>query len=69
VKHETLGQTTSYWVGQDKQGRYKIGVSWQRAQSNLRTRPEWTNARGAARDSCSSMYKMYIVVFNVGRKG
>jgi hypothetical protein len=60
VKHESLGQITSCWVGQDKQDRYKIGVNWQRAQSNLRKRPGWTYSRGAARDSRSSMYKMYI---------
>ncbi len=60
MKYESLGQITSCWVGQDKQGRYSIEESWQRAQSNLTTRPEWTYSRGTARDSCSSMYKMYI---------
>ncbi len=30
--------------------------SRQEAQSNLRTRPEWTYSRGASRNSCSSMY-------------
>jgi hypothetical protein len=27
VKYESLGQTTSYWVGQNKQAVYKICVS------------------------------------------
>ncbi len=72
VKHESLGQITSCWVGQDKQDRNKIGVNWQRAQSNLRKRPGWTYSRGAARDSHSSMYKMYIdydVVIHLERRG
>ncbi len=60
MKYESLGQITNCWVGQDKQGRYKIGLSWQRAQSNPRTRPGWTYCRGAARDSRSSMYKLHI---------
>jgi hypothetical protein len=60
VKHESLGQITSCWVGQDKQGRNYMEVSRQRAQFNTKTRPEWTYLRGAARDSCSSMYKVYI---------
>jgi hypothetical protein len=57
VKYESLGQITICWVGQDKQGRYNIEESRQRAQSIPRTRP---NSRGAARDSHSGMYKMYI---------
>jgi hypothetical protein len=60
VKYESLGRIPSCWVGQDKQGGYKIGVNWQRAQSNPRTRPRWTYSLGAARESCSSMYKLYI---------
>jgi hypothetical protein len=62
VKYESLGRTKSCWVGQDKQGGHKIGVSWERAQSNLRTRPGWTDSRGAAGDRHSSMYKMYIEI-------
>ncbi len=61
-KYESLGQTTSCWVGQNKQGGYEIGESWERAQSKLRTRPGWTYSRGAARDSRSIMYKMYIEI-------
>jgi hypothetical protein len=38
VKYESLGQITSCWVGQDKQGRYNIEESWQRAQSTPRMR-------------------------------
>ncbi len=57
-----VGQITSWWVGQDKQGGYKIGASWPMVQSNPRTRPGWTYSRGAARDSRSSMYKMYIEI-------
>ncbi len=36
VKYESLGQITSCWVGQDKQGRYNMEESWQEAQSNPR---------------------------------
>jgi hypothetical protein len=54
VKYESLGQTTSCWVGQDKQGGYEKGVSWERYFSYLRTRPGWTHWQGAARDSRSS---------------
>jgi hypothetical protein len=46
-------------------------VSWQRAQSNPRTRPGWTYLRGAARDSGSSMYKLnidYDVVIHLEKK-
>jgi hypothetical protein len=42
VKYEWLGQTTSCWVGQDKQVGHKISVSNEWAQSNPRTRPGWT---------------------------
>jgi hypothetical protein len=62
VKYESLGQITSCRVGQDKQVGYKMGVSWQGAQSNLRTRPGWTYLLGAAGNSRSSMYKMYIEI-------
>jgi hypothetical protein len=58
VKYELLGRITSCWVGQDKQGRYNMEGSWQEAQSNPRTRPEWTYLRGASRDSHPSMYKV-----------
>jgi hypothetical protein len=47
-------------MGQDKQGRYNMGGSWQEAQSNPRMGPEWTYSRGASRGSRSSMYKVYI---------
>ncbi len=57
MKYESLGQTTSCWVDQDKQVGHKISVSKERAQSNSRTRPGWTYLRGAARNSRSSMYK------------
>jgi hypothetical protein len=59
VKYESLGQI-SCWVGQDKQGGYNIEESRGRAQPIPRTRPEWTYSRRTARDSRSSMYKMYI---------
>jgi hypothetical protein len=68
---KSLGPITSCWVGQNKQGGYKIGVIWQRAQSNPRMRPGWTYSQGAARDSHSSMYKMYIdydVVIHLEKK-
>jgi hypothetical protein len=45
-----------------QQGRYNIKESWQRAQSNPRMGLEWTYSKGAARNSCSSMNKMYIGV-------
>jgi hypothetical protein len=44
VKYESLGQTTSWWVSQDKQAGHKISEDEGRAQSNLRTRPRWTNS-------------------------
>ncbi len=68
MKYELLRQTTSYWVGQYKQGRYDMEGSWQEAQSNPRTRPRWTYSRGASRSSHSSMYEVYIVVIRVRRK-
>jgi hypothetical protein len=63
-----VAATTSYWVGQYKQGRYDMEGSWQEAQSNPRTRPRWTYSRGASRSSHSSMYEVYIVVIRVRRK-
>ncbi len=60
MKYESLGQITSSWLSQDKQGEYDIEESWQRAQSDPRTRLEWTYSGGAARDSLSSRYKVYI---------
>jgi hypothetical protein len=36
VKYESLGQTTIFWVGQDKQIGHKISVSKGRAQSDSR---------------------------------
>ncbi len=60
MKYESLGQTTSCWEGQDKQGRYNMEESWQSAQSNPRTRLDLAHSQGAARNSRSSMYKMYI---------
>jgi hypothetical protein len=41
---------------------------WQQAQSNPRTRPGWIYSRGASKDSCSSMYKVYINVTHMKRK-
>ncbi len=38
---------------------FRTGMSWERAQSNPRTRPGWTYSRGAATNSRSSMHKMY----------
>jgi hypothetical protein len=57
AKYETLRQTTSCWVGQDKQEGHKIGASKERVQYNPRMRPGWMYSQGAARDSRSSMYK------------
>jgi hypothetical protein len=68
VKYESLEQTTSCWVGQDKYGRYNMEESWQEAQSNTRTRPGWTYLGGASRDSHSSMYKVYKNVIHMKRK-
>ncbi len=68
MKYETLEQTTSYWVGQDKYRRYNIEESWQEAQSNSRTRPGWTYSRGAPRNSRSRLYKVYINVIHMKRK-
>ncbi len=62
MKYESLEQITSYWVGQDKQGGYKIGASWQRVQSDPRTRPGCSYSGGAARDSHSCIYKMFIEI-------
>ncbi len=59
VKYEYLRQTTSYWVGQNEQGRCKMEGSWQETQTNPRTRPRWMYLRIASRSSCSSMYKLY----------
>jgi hypothetical protein len=60
VKYELLGTNNKLLGGPDKQGGYKLGVHWERAQSNPRTRPGWTYSQGATRDSRSSMYQMYI---------
>jgi hypothetical protein len=62
VKYESLERITSCLVGQDKQEGHKIGASWWRAQSNPRTRPGWIYSQGSARDSHSSMYKIYIEI-------
>ncbi len=53
--------TNNKLLGEPKQTRkIQVGVSEQRAQSDLRARPEWTHLRGAARGIRSSMYKAYI---------
>jgi hypothetical protein len=57
VKYGSLEQTTSCWVGQEKQVGHKISVRKERAQSNSRTRPGWTYSRGAAGNSRPSMNK------------
>ncbi len=57
---QVVGQITSCWVGEDKQGRYNMEENWQAAQSNPRTRPGWTHSLGASRVSRSSMYMMYM---------
>ncbi len=57
MKYGSLGQTTSCWVGQDKQVGEKISVSKEKAQSNSRTRLGWTYSQGSARSSRSSMSK------------
>jgi hypothetical protein len=63
IKYESLGQITSCWVGRDKQGGYKIEVSWKRAQSNTRTRPGRTYYSGGdARGGRLSMYNMYTEI-------
>jgi hypothetical protein len=59
VKHELLGQTVRYWVGQDKQARYM----WKRAGKRF----SLTRGQGYDRrirevlqeSSGSSMYKVY----------
>jgi hypothetical protein len=68
VIYESLEQTTSYWVGEDKQRRYNMEGSWQEAQSNPRTGPGLTYSQGASRDSRSSMYKVYTDVIHMKRK-
>jgi hypothetical protein len=68
VKYGILGRITSCWVGQDKQGRYNIEESWQRAQSNPRTRPEWTYLRGAAQVCIICTYCRYNVAIRMKRK-
>ncbi len=68
MKYESLRQTTSYWVGQDKQGRYNMEGSWQETLSDPRTSPGWMYSRGASRDSRSSMYKVYTDVVQMKRK-
>jgi hypothetical protein len=59
VKHELLGQTARYWVGQDKQGRYM----WKRAGGRFSlTRGQGHDGRirEVLQDgSHSSMYKVY----------
>jgi hypothetical protein len=49
----------SRWDEQQAAGWAKTNKeeSWQGAQSDLRTGPEWTYSRGAWRDSRSIMYK------------
>ncbi len=57
VKYEPLRQTTSCWVGRDKQAESKTSVSKGGAQYDPRTRPGWMHSQGAARISRSSTYK------------
>jgi hypothetical protein len=68
VNHELLGQTTRYWVGQDKQGRYM----WKRAGKRF------SLTRGRGHDGCirevlqessrSSMYNVYDSVIYAKRE-
>jgi hypothetical protein len=68
VKHESLGQTARYWVGQDKQGRHM----WKRAGKRF------SLTRGQGHDglickvleesSRSSMYEVYDNVIYAKKK-
>jgi hypothetical protein len=68
VKHESLGQTARYWVGQDKQGRYM----WKKTGKRF----SLTRGRGhdghihevLQEDNRSSMYKVYDYVIHVREK-
>jgi hypothetical protein len=68
VKHESLGQTARYWVGQGKQGRY----IWKRNGKRF----SLTRGRGhdgrirevLQESSCSSMYKVYDNVIYMRKK-
>ncbi len=68
MKHESLGQISRYWVGQDKQGRYL----WKRAGKRF----SLTRGRGQdgliremlQESSCSSIHKVYCNVMYV-KKG
>jgi hypothetical protein len=59
VKHETVGQTARYWVGQDKQE----GYMWKRAGmrfSQIRGQGHVRRIREVLQeDSCLSMYRVY----------
>jgi hypothetical protein len=62
ILYVSLGQITSCWVGQDKQGISNIEESWERFQSN-----QWDEARmdvfaRCCEKSCSSMYKIHMGV-------
>jgi hypothetical protein len=57
-----VGTNNKLLGGPGQQGRYNKEESWQEAQSNLRTRPEWTYSWGASRDSRSNMYIVYMVI-------
>ncbi len=60
MRHESLGQITSCWVGQDKQGRYSIEECWESVQSKPRMMLGWTYSREAARRVAQVCIKMYM---------
>jgi hypothetical protein len=68
VKHESLGQTERYWVGQDKQGRYM----WKRAGKRFsltRGRGQDGRIREVLQESShSSMYKVYNNIIYVEKR-
>ncbi len=59
MKHESLEQTARYWVGQDKQERYK----WKKAGKRFSLTQEQDHDgrihEVLQEDSRSSMYKVY----------
>ncbi len=68
MKHESLGQTGRYWVGQDKQGRYM----WKRAGkrfSLIRGRDHDRHFCEVLQESSrSTMYKVYNNVIMLKEK-
>jgi hypothetical protein len=68
VKHESLGQTARYWLGQDKQGRYMRRKAGKRFSLTRGQGHDGHIHEVLQESSRSSMYKLYDNVICVKEK-